>query len=48
MSEKEIKEAIERLETQLFYESMSDFVDWDRYEEMKKRIDELKEMLEND
>lgn len=46
MIKQEIKQEIEQLKQQLFYENMSDYINWDNYNKIENRIKELEKELE--
>ncbi len=47
MSKAEIINKIDRIETALWHEEMASFMNWNRYNQLKKELAELKEMLKN-
>ena len=46
MSKAEIINKIDRIETALWHEEMASFMNWNRYNRLKKELAELKKMLD--
>lgn len=46
MAREEITKAIDAIETALWREEMADFINWKKYEQLKKELAELKKMLD--
>lgn len=46
MTKEEIQNEIDRLERAIFYEEMADFLDWDKYYELKSKVAKLKAQFE--
>lgn len=42
MTVKEIKDRLEKVEKAIFYETMADFMDWDKYYKLRDEERELK------
>jgi hypothetical protein len=45
MTIEEIKDRLEKVENAIFYETMADFMDWDKYYKLKREERELKEKI---
>lgn len=45
MTKEEIMEAIDRVERAIFTEEMADFMNWERYRELKKKLADLQAQL---
>lgn len=45
MTIEEIKDRLEKVENAIFYESMADFMDWNKYYKLKNEESELREMI---